>query len=126
MADPEFERGLARLFAQAPPAPDALLFVRRLEQRLDLRWTVRRLVIGLAAVGSALLGVRQLAGSSLAERVLAAAQAPLMLFEQRWRVLDSTAVLLNALPVPADVGWLVAGLVILAAGLAATRVMDEV
>lgn len=126
MADPEFEHGLCRLFAQAPPAPDAPLFARRLEQRLELRWTVRRLVIGLAAVGSALLALQQLAGSSLAGRIVAAGQAPLMLVERRWGVLDSTLVLLRALPVPADVGWLLAGLVILAAGLAATRAMDEV
>lgn len=126
MADPGFEHGVARLFAESPPALDAHLFARRLEQRLELRWTVRRLVIGLAAVGSALLALQQLAGSSLAERVIAACQAPLMLFERRWRVLDSTLVLLKALPVPADVGWLLAGLVLLAAGLAATRTMDEV
>ena len=54
MADPAFELTMQRLFAEAPPAPDAPLFAQRLEQRLEFRWTLRRLVIGFAALGSAL------------------------------------------------------------------------
>ena len=126
MADPSFEHGLARLFAEAPPAPDAPLFARRLEQRLEFRWTLRRLVIGLAAVGSALLAAWQLAGSAVAERVMDVCRAPLMLVESRWSLVASTEVLLKALPAPPEVGWLLAGLVILAAGLVAARAIDRV
>ncbi|MBE7217507.1 MAG: hypothetical protein INR64_03460 [Caulobacteraceae bacterium] len=126
MADPQFERTLQRLFAEAPPAPDAPLFARRLEQRLEFGWTLRRLVIGFAALGSALLAAWQLAGTSVMGRVVDACTAPLMLVERRWHVMDAEVTLLKALPVPPDLGWLVGGLVLLAVGLAATRMVDQV
>ncbi len=126
MADPQFERTLLNLFADAPSAPDAPLFARRLEQRLEFRWTLRRLVIGFAALGSALLAAWQLAGSTVVSRVVDACSAPLMLVERRWHVMDAEVTLLKALPVPPDVGWLLGGLVLLAVGLAATRMVDEV
>ena len=126
MADPRFDLTLQRLFAEAPPAPDAALFARRLEQRLEFGWTLRRLVIGFAALGSALLAAWQLSGSAVVHRVVDACSAPLMLLERRWHVADAEVTLLKALPVPADLGWLLAGLVLLAVGLAATRLVDDV
>ena len=121
MADPQFERTLSSLFADAPPALDASLFARRLEQRLEFRGTLRRLVIGFAALGSALLAAWQLAGSAVVGRVVDACSAPLMLVERRWHLMDAGVTLLKALPMPADVGWLLGGLALLAVGLAATR-----
>lgn len=125
MADPSFEHRLARLFADAPPAPDAALFARRVEERLELAWTVRRLLIGLAALGSALLAAWQLAGSVAFSRLLLAGQAPLMMVERRWGLVEAVRPLLKALPLPGEIGWLLAGLVLLAAGLVATRMVDE-
>lgn len=126
MAEPAFEHRLVRLFADAPPAPDAALFARRLEQRLDLAWTARRLLIGVAAFGSALAAVWQLAGSTGVARLEEAARAPVMLIGRRLRLAETTAALLHGLPLAGEAVWLLGGLVLLAAGLAATRLVDEI
>ena len=126
MADADFEHRLLQLFAETPPARDAVLFARRVEQRLEHQWLLRRGVIGLAAAGSALLAAWQLAGSAVAARVMDVGRAPLLLLERRSHLLTAEAAVVRALPAPGEIGWLLAGLLLLAVGLAATRMVDEV
>ncbi len=126
MAEPAFEQRLVRLFADAPSAPDAPLFAHRLEARLDRAWTARRLTIGVAAFGSASAAVWQFAASAGVARLEEAARAPLMLIDKRLRLAEAAANLLHALPLAGEAVWLLGGLVLLAAGLAATRLVDEI
>ena len=125
MSDAQFERRLHELFNEAPARPDAELFAAQVRDRLERDWTFRRLLIGVAGAGGGVLAVWRLAGSEIALRFEGAVRAPL---EGAWRdamVLAGAAPALRALPVPVEVFWLAGGLMLLAAGMVVTRVVDE-
>ena len=61
MADPGFEMDLERLFDHVEPAPDAAIFARAVDARLDRLIRVRRWVYGLFGGVGALVASLQLA-----------------------------------------------------------------
>ena len=125
MSDPRFEHDLHRLFAEAPPRPDAELFAAQVRDRLDRGWTLRRLLIGVAGLGSGMLAIWQLAGTQVLARVEEVARTPLRSVWKDGDALSGLAPALKALPMPMEVVWLAGGLMLLAAGMLVTRVVDE-
>lgn len=125
MSDPRFEHDLHRLFAEAPPAADAALFAARVRGRLDRAWTLRRLLIGAAGAGGGVVALWQLGGSQVMVRLEEAAKAPLANIWREAGPLAGLAPALRAFPLPMEVVWLAGGLMLLAAGMLVTRVVDE-
>lgn len=125
MSDPRFEHELHRLFAEAPPRPDADLFAAEVRGRLDRAWTTRRLLIGAAGVGGGVVAVWQLAGAQLLGRLEQAAKTPLSDLWKDNALITGLAPALRTLPMPLEVVWLAGGLMLLAAGMLVTRVVDE-
>lgn len=125
MSDPRFEHDLHRLFADVPPRGDADLFAVRVRRKLDAAWTTRRLLIGAAGLGGGVVAVWQLAGTQVLARVEEVAKTPL---SNLWRDVGPIAGLapaLQAIPLPLEVVWLAGGMLLLAAGMLVTRVVDE-
>ena len=125
VASADFERRLERALIEGAAALDGAAFARSVERRLARIWATRRLAIALAGVGSALLAVRRIADSSVATRLEATVRSPFALLGRRFGLLKNDVPLLRLLPVSADAVWLLAALVLLAAGLLATRLFDE-
>lgn len=124
MSDPRFEHELQRMFADAPRRPDAELFAAQVRLRLDRSWTLRRIMIGLAGVFGGVVAVWQMAGVQLMERVQSVARLPISdLWQNGFAATGGAA--LRALPIPMEVVWLCGGLMLLAAGMLVTRVVDE-
>jgi hypothetical protein len=124
--DPEFERSLERMFAQAPALPDGEVFAQRVQKRLARSWTVRTLAIGFAGVVGGAIAASQILGAGLAVQVREAsahsAQIVDAAYRQTWSNLDA----LSQVTPSAALFWAVSGLMILAAVVGATRVLDEV
>ena len=125
MSDPRFEHDLQRLFAQAPRRPDADLFAAQVRARLDRDWTVRRMLIGVAGAGAGVAALWQLAGAQLMRRLEELSTTPIASLWPEGLPLGGAAPALRALPVPMEVVWLCGGLMLLAAGMLVTRVVDE-
>lgn len=126
MADARFEHELSRLFAEAPPAPDAEFFALRVRERLDRDWMLRRMFVGLAGAAAGAVALWRVAGEQAVLRLEEAVSAPV---NDLWRdgaVFAGVAPVLRAVPVPMEVMWLAGGLVLLAAGMLVTRMVDEV
>ncbi len=68
MADLELESRLDRLFAETPALDDADGFARRVQNRLDRSWTLRRVMIGGLGVAAGLIAVVQLVASGVINR----------------------------------------------------------
>ena len=125
MADPGFEHRLQRLYADAPPRPDAALFAAQLRERLERGWMWRRMTIGLAGALGGFLVIWQLAGSTVMARVGEVSRLPMLGF---WReIVHAVASVpgVGAFPFPMELVWLLAGLLLLAAAFLVTRAVDE-
>ena len=125
MSDPRFEHDLHRAFAEAPARPDAELFAHRVRERLDLRWSWRRLAVGSAGAGAGALALWRLGGAQVLARLGEAAQAPVGELWRRTPAVAEIAQVLRDAPIPGELLWLLGGLTLLAAGFAVTRVVDE-
>jgi hypothetical protein len=109
MAEADFERQLVGLFADAPALPDADLFARQVERRLEAGWGMRRFLIGgLGAVGGLIAAV-QMASASLQLR---AENVALPSLRDMGHQVDT------ALAGPASVAGLSADTLIMSVGLA--------
>ena len=124
MADPEFDTRLLRLFADAPEFADADGFARRVEDRLDRSWTLRRMLIGAAGIGGGAIAVGQTLGARVFDRVAGFSDASATAMSQGARTLTQLR-LLDALPVGGEVVWVGAGLALLAVVLMATRSLEN-
>ena len=125
MSDPRFEHDLHRLFADAPSSPDADLFAAGVRAKLDRAWSTRRLLIGAAGAGGGVVALWQLAGSQVVSRLEDVAKAPLSTVWRDGGVFAGLAPALQAVPLPLEVFWLAGGMLLLAAGMLVTRVIDE-
>lgn len=125
MSDPRFEHDLHRMFGEAPPRPDADFFAARVRERLDRAWTLRRVLIGLAGAFSGVIALWQLAGSQAMVQVEQVLKTPVSGLWRENRLVADLAPVLKALPLPPEVVWLTGGLMLLAAGMLVTRVVDE-
>lgn len=131
--DPEFERALERLFAEPQVFSDADAFVGKVKSRLARNWRIRTLGIGAAGVAGGVVAASQIIGSGLAIQLQQASvqsvRAADVVYHQTQSGLDATRSGLDALShiTPgAGLFWVVSGLMILAAVIGATRVLDEV
>jgi hypothetical protein len=124
--DPDFERALERMFAEPPELNDSDAFAGKVQARLALGWRIRTLSIGAAGVAGGVVAASQLIGSGLAIQLQHAsarsAQAADAVYRQTSSGLDALA---HVTP-SAGLFWVVSGLMILAAVVGATRVLDEV
>jgi hypothetical protein len=124
--DPDFERALERLFAEPPAFRDADAFAAKVQARLARNWRIRTLGIGAAGVAGGVVAASQIVGSGLAIQLQHAsarsAQAADAVYRQTWSGLDA----LSHITPSAGLFWVVSGLMILAAVIGATRVLDEV
>jgi hypothetical protein len=124
MADPDFERRLELLFADAPAAADADAFADRLEARLGRGWTARRWLIGAAGVVGGLIAASQLLFSGLLGQMGAA--------EASARAAPShiaAAVGAYGLPIPSSgdgVVWTAIAVAVVLTGFVVTRVIEEI
>lgn len=126
MSELDFEMRLDRMFAEPPHFPDAELFARDVETRLERGWSVRRLFIGAAGVVAALVGVGQFMGAGLYLRSASGevtAQAGAV--GKAARELLSASSNLGAIPVSSEVLWMTAGLGVMALGFVITRATQE-
>jgi hypothetical protein len=73
MSDFDFEARLERLYATPPRLSDGEAFARRVEDRLDREWSLRRGLILVAGVAGAGVAVSQTLGSELYQRLQAMA-----------------------------------------------------
>ena len=124
--DPEFERALERLFAQAPAAPDSEAFARGVESRLARSWRLRTFGVGLAGVLGGAVAASQILGSGLALQVQQASAHSVQAVDTVYRMTGSSLDALSHVTPSAALFWAVSGLMILAAVIGATRVLDEV
>ena len=126
MSDAAFERELHRLFGEAPTRPDAELFALRVRERLDLAWAWRRMAVGFAGAGAGAVALWQLGGAQVLTRLADAVSVPASDLWRRTPILDQASAVLREVPVPGELIWLVGGLMLLAAGLVVTRIVDEI
>jgi hypothetical protein len=123
--DPAFERTLERLFAQPHAFADSDAFAAGVQGRLTRNWRMRTVGIGAAGVFGGLIAATQIVGSGFALKIQQAsansAQAAGAAYKQAWLGLDA----LGTVSPTAALFWVVSGVVILAAVVGATRVLDE-
>ena len=77
MSDFDFDARLERLYVQPPRLSDSNAFARRVEDRLEREWSLRRGLILVAGVVGAGVALSQLAGSEIYQRVSAMAEPAL-------------------------------------------------
>jgi len=131
MADPSFDSDLKRLFAQTPAFADHADFARRVEDRLNVGWTLRRSLIGLLGVTGGMIAVGQMVGANLILRVVAAGQASVSAAQHTANLAPGliTTLLqaagLRGVTFGAEGMWLALGLLALAGALLATRSLED-
>ena len=131
MSDPTFETELTRLFGQTPVYPDHADFARRVEDRLNVGWTLRRSLIGVLGVVGGMIAVGQMVGANLIMRVVAAGQASMSAAQHTANLAPGLITMLlhaaglRGVTFGAEGLWLALGLLALAGALLATRSLEE-
>ncbi|QUD88827.1 hypothetical protein [Phenylobacterium montanum] len=125
MADLEFDGRLDRLFAEAPAFGDAEAFARKVQNRLDRAWALRRLLIGGLGVFGGLIAVVQLAASGVIGRaqVLSTQSARVMSLAMANHV--PTHLFGDSMPFGQDFIWVAIGLAAVAFGFAVLRTIGD-
>ncbi len=127
MSDHGFESRLHALFAQSPNFPDAPAFAARVQGRLDRGWALRRVFITTAGVaGGGVAAAQFMSAHLLSQADMASRTTRLEAARALANALSRLpTVTMHALPFGGEVVWLVAGLVVMAGALLATRVFEE-
>lgn len=126
MSEQPFEQTLHRLFQDSPTLPDTPLFTARLTGRMERDWTLRRLLIGVTGGGVGLIGLWQFIGQAGVARTLGAVEASTGAMTRNADLARASfGALSQALPYSTEVFWLLGGMLVLAAGLLATRAVDQ-
>jgi hypothetical protein len=127
LSDHGFETRLHSLFAQPPGFPDAPVFAVRVQGRLDRSWAMRRVFITTAGVAGAGVAAAQFMSAHVISQADLASKTTRL---EAGRALTTAlahlpSASLHALPFGGEVVWLVAGLVVMAGVLLATRVFED-
>ncbi len=127
MSDHGFESRLHGLFAQAPGFADAPVFAAKVQGRLDRGWAMRRIFITTAGVAGGGVAAAQFMSAHLISQVDTASREGKV---ETGRAIASAlsrlpTASLHSLPFGGEVIWLVAGLVVMAGALLATRVFED-
>jgi hypothetical protein len=123
MAEPDFERGLERLFADPPAFADADAFAQRLERRLERGWTVRRWLIGAAGLAGGLIAASQLVVPGVFGRIGVVGRSAHAV--SATLTLPPPAEWLSILPSGDGVVWTAVGVAVALTGFVLTRVIEE-
>ncbi len=124
MSDPEFERRLVRFLADTPALADVDAFARRVQQRLDRSWTLRRALIGLAGLVGGLFAAGQMLGPYVFHGVAKVSHDSVFAAMQTGKAIAALR-LLGDLPVAGEVLWVGVGLGVLAVAFLATRLLES-
>ena len=124
MAEIDFERGLEKMFSQAPELPDAGDFAQRVGRRLDRGWATRRWMIGVAGVAGGLIGASQLVSANVIGRLETASQGS----ERMVSGLNHLSHQLEwfAAAPSGGIVWPAAALAVVAMGFVLSRVIEEI
>jgi hypothetical protein len=124
MAEPDFERRLERLFAEAPSFGDDEAFADRISRRLDRGWTARRWLIGAAGVTGGLIGASQMVVSGVFHRMESAGTSARVLSSGLTQT--APAQWISTLPSGGAVVWIAVAVAIVMIGFVLTRVIEEI
>jgi hypothetical protein len=124
--DRDFERTLERLYCQTPALGGADAFVGGVEARLARNWRLRTFGIGAAGIVGGVIAASQIIGSGLALRVEHASTQSARAVDTLYHGASVGMDALSQISPSAGLFWVVSGLMILAAVIGATRVLDEV
>ncbi|MEY4249415.1 MAG: hypothetical protein RJA87_1048 [Pseudomonadota bacterium] len=121
----DFDALLVRLFDEPPAFADSEAFVASVIQRLDRRWQVRSLVIGVTGLLGGFVAVSQIMANNLVGKVevLSVGAKPHLLSQLIQSV--ETHLVLPSLPFGGEGLWMSAGLAGLALVFALTRAIEE-
>jgi hypothetical protein len=125
MADPDFETGLVRMFAEAPALPDPEGFARVVEARLDRGWNLRQALIWTMGLAGGVVGVSQMLPSRLMAQMGEASDESAQLVGRGLSGLSSLEGMINTLPLGGEVVWMAAALGVMALAFAITRAVEE-
>jgi len=125
MAEREFEAKLERMFSEPAPMPDADLFARSVEERLDRAWRLRTIGIATAGAVGGVIALGQTLGSGLGLRLREASASSALAFDTAYESLTRQSESVLAMDAGAGMFWVVSVLMVLTAGIAATRLLDE-
>jgi hypothetical protein len=126
VADPGFEFRLERMFAEAPPAPDAELFAFRVLERLDRGWNARRFVIGSMGVLGGLIGAYEILGTGATGQLTAFIGRSNDFLARHVAASISETLAPGGIYVDVQAIWLAGALVIVAAGFGLARLVREI
>ena len=126
MAELDFERGLERLFADAPHFPDAEAFAGRVEGRLARGWNMRNWLIGVAGVAGGVVGASQLIMSNFVHRVEDASQGSTKMIQTGIAQVRPSFDLLSMVQGDWLVVWIASGMAVIAMGFVLTKVIEEI
>ena len=124
MSDFDFEARLERLYTQPPRLSDSNAFARRVEDRLEREWSLRRGLILVAGVVGAGVALSQLAGSEVYQRVSAMAEPALRVAGQGLGAFAPSEILTQPILWTGEALWTLAAVGGLIAAFAATRWAD--
>lgn len=126
MAELDFERGLERLFTEAPYFSDAEAFASRVEGRLARGWNMRNWLIGSAGVAGGVVGASQLIMSNFVHRVEDASTGSTKLIQAGIAQVKPGFDLLSLVQSDWLVVWVASGLAVVAMGFVLTKVIEEI
>ncbi|HYF24013.1 MAG TPA: hypothetical protein VD929_11510 [Caulobacteraceae bacterium] len=126
MVEREFEAKLERMFSEPAPMPDADLFARAVEERLDRAWRLR--TVGIAAAGAigGVIALGQTVGAGFGMRLREASSSSAVALDQALNDMTRQGEALLGFGMGAGMFWTVSAMMVIAAGIAATRLLDEV
>ena len=125
MADLDFEMRLGRLFAEAPALIDGDQFAKRVEDRLERSWTLRRVLIGAAGLGGGLIVAGQMIGPQISQRIETVSLAPVSTIQKGVADLAPHWKVFSYLPYSSELLWMAAGLAALGVAAMAKRSIEE-
>ena len=124
MSDFDFEARLERLYAQPPRLSDGDAFVRRVEDRLEREWSMRRGLILAAGVVGAGVTLSQTLGSELFQRLTGMAEPAARIAAQSLSGVAPRELLAQPMLWSGEALWTLAAVAGLIAAFAATRWAD--
>ena len=124
MSDFDFEARLERLYAQPPRLSESDAFARRVEDRLEREWSMRRGLILAAGVVGAGVTLSQTLGSELFQRLSAMAEPAARIAAQSLTGSAPRELLAQPMLWSGEALWTLAAVAGLIAAFAATRWAD--
>jgi len=126
VAETSFEFRLERMFAEAPPAPDADLFTLQVLERLDRGWNARRLLIGAMGVLGGLIGGYEILSTGVTGQVTGYFGQANDFLARHVAASVSGALAPGGIYVDVQAIWLAGALLVVATGFGLARLVREI